>query len=409
MQHDANRRSFLGLGLGLITAQMIPTGKAMGKASPQEADFLRDFDNLWQAILDKYCFFHEKNTDWDAVRRLYRPQIQTATSSVEFAKLINRVLIELYDAHTRIKNLPADGPRGPYFDLWVEPISEVSAVVTSVREGSAAEDAGVLSNDVIHAVDNIPLQTAAAEFLPRCLLRPDPAATAYAFNVAVSGRRAQPRTLSIVRDGGDRREIRIPVKSVPKLPDVESRILDDGIGYIVIRSFADSEVIAAFDRALFKLRDTQSLIIDVRQNGGGDTAVARPIMGRFISEKKPYARMRRREGVGLSEPWTEFVKNRGPFTYRAPVIVLTSRWSASMAEGFPMGMRAIGRGLIVGTPMMRLGAAVVPIKLESTGLELQYSAEPVYDIQDKPRWLLDPDVLVGGGKDALQKALQILK
>ncbi len=76
-----------------------------------------------------------------------------------------------------------------------------------------------------------------------------------------------------------------------------------------------------------------------------------------------------------------------------------------MAEGFPMGMRGIGRARIVGTRMMRLGAAVFPLRLDRSGIELQYSAEPVYDVQDRPRWLLEPDVTVPDGGDILTAGL----
>lgn len=76
-----------------------------------------------------------------------------------------------------------------------------------------------------------------------------------------------------------------------------------------------------------------------------------------------------------------------------------------MAEGFPMGMRGLGRARIVGTPMMQLGAAVFPLRLDRTGFELQYSAEPVYDVADRPRWQLQPDVLVPDGADILAAGL----
>jgi carboxyl-terminal processing protease len=155
--------------------------------------------------------------------------------------------------------------------------------------------------------------------------------------------------------------------------------------------------------------DTPRLIIDLRQNGGGDTAVARPIMGRFITARKPHARMRRREGDHLSDGWTETADPRGPFTHTAPVVVLTTRWSARMAEGFPMGMRGLGRATIVGTPMMRVGAAVFPLRLDLTGIELQYSAEPVYDVHDQPRWLLRPDIEVAPREDILAAGVALLQ
>ena len=76
-----------------------------------------------------------------------------------------------------------------------------------------------------------------------------------------------------------------------------------------------------------------------------------------------------------------------------------------MAEGFPMGMRGLGRAVIVGTPMMRVGAAVFTLRLDRTGVDLQYSAEPVYDVRDRPRWLLEPDIPVEGGADILAAAV----
>jgi carboxyl-terminal processing protease len=405
MENAITRRSILGAGPGLIGAQIATFNVAWSRQPDSDVTFVNDFDELWRTLSERYCFFGEKQTDWRAVRRLYRPQAQAATSSADFASVIRKVTNELYDAHTYLRESSTDGPRGPYFDMWVEPNRDGTAVITSVRDGSAAADVGVVRNETILAVDDVPVGKIAAEFMPNCLFRPDPAALAHALNSAVSGRIAQPRTLSLRTASGETRKVLIPVKTRPELPDVESRMLSGQIGYIVIRSFADDAVVAAVDDALLALHDTQGLIIDVRQNGGGDTAVARPIMGRFISDAKPYARMRRRQGNGLSAPWTETVEPRGPFTYRAPVAILTSRWSASMAEGFPMGMRGIGRGTIVGTPMMRLGAAVFQMRLDRTGLQLQYSAEPVYDVQDGPRWRLEPDILVEGGEDVLTVAV----
>jgi carboxyl-terminal processing protease len=205
--------------------------------------------------------------------------------------------------------------------------------------------------------------------------------------------------------------VALPLRQRPQVPDVESRRLGD-FGYIAVHTFADPSVVEAFEKALETLRDTRGLLIDVRGNGGGDTAVARPLMGRFITETKPYARMRRREAGGsnaLGAAWTETVEPRGPFTYDQPVAVLVDHWSGSMAEGFPMGMRGIGRATIVGTPMMGLGAAVFALRLDRTGVQAQYSAEPVYDVQGQARWTLRPDVRVEDGGDILAAGISTLK
>jgi carboxyl-terminal processing protease len=240
---------------------------------------------------------------------------------------------------------------------------------------------------------SLDIAAASAAQRPHCLTRPDPEAEDYALRAAVAGRRAQPRSLQIERAG---RVIDLDVKAtpIPQEPPLSWKRLEGGFGYIRISTFGDEKMVEAWDQALAELRESRGLILDARRNGGGDTAIARPMMGRLIKTRTRYAYMRRREGRGLSQPWQEFVEPRGPFTYEAPVVVLTDRWSASMAEGFPMGLHGMGRARVVGTPMMQLGAAVFPCLLDRTAVNTQYSAEPVYDAKDRPRWLMRPDVEV---------------
>ena len=94
------------------------------------------------------------------------------------------------------------------------------------------------------------------------------------------------------------------------------------------------------------------------RDGGGDTAIAVPILGRFLREKRQYAWMARRDGDRLGRRWAEFVEPRGPWTYEAKVVVAVDRFSVSMAEGFAMAMDGMKRGTVVGTRMAGLGAAI---------------------------------------------------
>ena len=400
------RRAVVGNSLAAVALSTAPPGLA--NEPPHDVTYIEDFDELWRTLDERYCFFSEKSTDWNRVRALYRPLAMAADSDVAFTNVVRLVLVELYDAHTHLSD-PSDGsPRWPMYDLMVERVGH-SVRIAAVQDGSAASAAKLVIGDTIVTVDGIPIERVARDLMPRCLVRPDPAADAYALNVAVAGRVGQGRRFTIQSVNAPARDVLLPVGKQVEVPDVEYRRLAGGFGYIVIRSFGDSKVADAFDHALAELQDAPGLIIDVRDNGGGDTAVAKPIMGRFIAAPKPYAIMRRREGTGLSAPWTEIVDPNGPFTYTRPVVVLTSHWSGSMAEGFPMGMRGIGRATIVGTPMMGLGAAVFPIRLDRTGIQAQYSGEPVYDTHDRPRWLMRPDVAVRDGDDILAAGIVTLK
>ncbi|MCK6105809.1 MULTISPECIES: S41 family peptidase [unclassified Brevundimonas] len=401
-----DRRLMLRTGLAAVAGSMM-SGAAWAVEPDHDVTFVSDFDELWETLRDRYCFFSEKRTDWDRVRAFYRPLARQAQSQEAFAEVLRCTLAELYDPHTALADPPAGSQRLPISDLITE-WRNGQAVIIAIASDSAAEAAGLKLDDVILSADDRAISTLAQGLLPRCLTRPDPAARAYALNSAVAGLRGQPRRYRVAPGAAEPREVVLPIRQSSPKPNVDWRRLEEGAGYIAIRSFADDAVTESFDEALAELRDAPGLIIDVRDNGGGDTAVARPIMGRFITETKPYARMRRREGRGLSDFWTETVEPRGPFTYTRPVVVLTNHWSGSMAEGFPMGMRGLGRATIVGTPMMGLGAAVFPITLDRTGLKAQYSAEPVYDMQNRPRWLMQPDIVVLDGADILAAGRRVL-
>ena len=401
-----DRRLLLRTGLAAVAGSAI-SGAGWTAEPDRDVTYVGDFDELWETLRDRYCFFSEKRTDWNRVRAVYRPLARSADSDDAFAEVLRRTLAELYDPHTSLANPPAGSQRLPISDLITE-WRNGQAVVTALDSNGVAAEGGLALGDVILSTDGRPIAPLVQDLLPKCLIRPDPAAQAYALNSAVAGLRGQPRRYLLATGAAEPREVVLPIRQSPPQPNVEWRRLDDGAGYVAIRSFADDAVTESFDQALMELRDAPGLIIDVRNNGGGDTAVARPIMGRFITETKPYARMRRREGEGLGEFWTETVEPRGPFTYTRPVVVLTNHWSGSMAEGFPMGMRGLGRATVVGTPMMGLGAAVFTFRLDRKGIQGQYSAEPVYDVKDQPRWLMQPDVSVPDGEDILAAGRRVL-
>lgn len=406
-----DRRAFMKAGL---TAAMSAAMTRIASAEPEhDTTAAQDFDELWETLRDHYCFFDSKATDWNQVRTLYRPRALAAETNEAFEAVVGQVLCELYDAHTHLSDPPDGTRRWPIYDLLAERAKSKGGAgevrIAAVQEGSAAADAGVKIGDVVIAVDGVAIEDQVRDIAPRCLTRPDPEADAWSINVAVAGRRGQPRRITLRTGKSAPRELALPLKSRANRPNVESRRLDDGLGYIAIHTFADDAVVEAFEAALADLRDCRGLVLDVRGNGGGDTAVARPLMGRFITATRPYAMMRRRDRASLGAPWTESVDPRGPFTYVNPVVVLADHWSGSMAEGFPMGMRGIGRATIVGTPMMGLGAAVFSIRLDRTGVQGQYSAEPVYDVQGHERWKLRPDVEVADGKDILAAGIETLK
>ena len=128
--------------------------------------------------------------------------------------------------------------------------------------------------------------------------------------------------------------------------------LDDSIGYFHFRGFSSpSDSADAIDEIVDEFKDAKGIIIDVRQNGGGDDRVGKIIAGRFAKEKKMYMITRIRNGPShddFTEPKLWYVEPDGPIQFTKPVILLTHRHSVSAAENFALAMRVIPHATLVG-------------------------------------------------------------
>jgi carboxyl-terminal processing protease len=178
-----------------------------------------------------------------------------------------------------------------------------------------------------------------------------------------------------------------------------SSIIKPDTGYIRFNdSLANNSTIEAFDRALKDLRNTRNLIIDLRNTpSGGNTSVARGILGRFVNKERPYQKHvlpSEEKQTGVHRSWLELVSPRGEFQYTRPVAVIVNRWTGSMGEGLAIGFDATIGSKIVGTPMAGLLGATTRVTLPRTGIGINVPTERLYDVNGKPREEFRPDVLV---------------
>ena len=91
-------------------------------------------------------------------------------------------------------------------------------------------------------------------------------------------------------DGSQRAEKRMRLTrqgfSLAKLSLPPARKLDGGVGYVRIGAM-DNRLVKSTVREIKRLRDSDGLILDVRDNGGGTYSVLRAIYGFFIPDDSP--------------------------------------------------------------------------------------------------------------------------
>ncbi|HEX8635850.1 MAG TPA: S41 family peptidase [Pyrinomonadaceae bacterium] len=378
---------------------------AAGVAAPQttltQRQYEEDFDYLWRNISDDYAYFDQKQTDWNRVREIYRPQIIAVKTRGEFVALLESVLEELYDFHTHLNTNTAASPRlvPSGADVWAEWIGG-RAVVTEVRPASAAEKAGMRTGMQVVSINGIAVDEAVRRRVPKSLRVRDVAAKNWTLGILLAGRRNEKRSIGVF-SRGERATLspdsQLAGESVEKKSLLDYRRLGQDVGYIRINnSLGNTDLIKQFDLALAALRKTRGLVLDLRDTpSGGNTTVARGMMGRFIGRDLPYqkhaipAEERR---YGTKRSWIEMVSPRGEFIYRAPVVVLVNHWTGSMGEGLAIGMDGMKRATVVGTEMARLAGATSGIRLPQTGIGVTFPTEKLFHVDGTPRENYKPRV-----------------
>lgn len=206
--------------------------------------------------------------------------------------------------------------------------------ITHIYKGGSAESNGVRVGDVITEIDG------------QSLLSMD-AATA---QERLSGDPGTKLSLSLVRNSEP-----LSVTLIRQQTDIESvtrETLARDIGYIRITTFNDKtadQFSAALDFIL--THNAKSLIIDVRQNGGGTVASLKPMLNRLIPAAV-IAKAVYKNGMERT-----LIETDSDESLDIPTIVLVDGGTASTAELFAVALRDWQGARLVGT--QTVGKAVM--------------------------------------------------
>lgn len=272
-----------------------------------ESDAVGNFDALWSVVDEHYCFFEEKNVDWDSVRDLYRPLINERTNIIELFQICAGMLNSLRDGHV---NLTSSFNTSYYRKWW---------------------------SDYPQNYNERIVQQYYLEFK----------------YYSVSG-----AYYYLIGDGDD-------------------------IGYMRYPSFSYTLGDSSLDYILALLSDCRGLIIDLRDNGGGDMTNVEALVSRFISKRTLAGYIRHKTGKGhsdFSEPFAYYYEPAPSerIRWEKPVVLLTNRSTFSAANNFVAVMKYLPNVRVVGATTG--GGSGMPYSYEiPIGWGLRMSSCPVYD------------------------------
>lgn len=159
-------------------------------------------------------------------------------------------------------------------------------------------------------------------------------------------------------------------------------VLPQNIGYISIPSFSSGIGEGNLDYVLSYFGLCDGLIIDVRDNGGGQMDNVETWVSRFITKRTLAGSISHKTGKGhndFSEPYEYYYEPpAGHLLWRKPVAVLTNRSTFSAANNFVSIMRLLPRVTQIGD--VTGGGSGMPLSFDlPCGWVVRMSACPVYD------------------------------
>lgn len=307
----------------------------------RSAEWSEMFDDGWRTM--KYRFYDPKmhGMDWDAMRAKYRPLVDFVGDRQELLNILNEMIGELNASHTGA----APPPRGPgaggvstaHLGVELEPDAAAGRYrVTYIYEdGPADKDwVRVKVGDYLLAINGKPVK-AGDEYWATLNNRLN-RKVVVTFNSKPAEDGAWNTRIEAI-SGGAYSQLRYE-RWVKERRQKVDELSGGRIGYIHIQAM-NQPSLRKFEKEIREFRNKEAMVIDQRWNGGGN--IEQELLAILVQRQYQVWQPRGTEASG--RPFAGFF---------GPKIVLQNWRSASNAEMFPAGFRALGLGKVVGTPTM---------------------------------------------------------
>lgn len=161
------------------------------------------------------------------------------------------------------------------------------------------------------------------------------------------------------------------------------KILMDNIGYVYYNSFTAGVGSGNLHEVIKHLMTCDGIIIDIRNNGGGQLSNSEKLAGPFVKEKTLVGYMLHKTGKGhsdFSKPYAKTVEPYAGMSYPKKVALLVNRRTYSAANDFASAMRYAPNVKLFGD--VTGGGGGMPFSSElPNGWSVRFSASPMLDAE----------------------------
>ena len=341
------------------------------KENISEDEKLAGLAKLWSEVKYNFANFDlVPDVKWDALFVEYIPKVKQTRSTLEYYKVLSEMISKLRDGHSNVFV-----PRQLNDSFYSRPLLQTKLIegrvlITEISADSVRAE-GIKIGHEVTEIDGIPAKEYGEKYVmpyQSASTKQDLLNRTYHYYL-LWGEKGKPVKLTLAGEDGKRfeRELqrynfieRRKLSSVKPTPPFQFKVLGNNIGYVVLNTFGNNTPAKEFEAQFDEIAKTDALIIDVRNNGGGNSGVGWNILRMLTDKPFQASTWNTREYRPAFRAWGrpqkrfEGAKNmlepHGKNLYKKPVVILTSPKTFSAAEDFVVVFDAMHRGTIIGEP-----------------------------------------------------------
>ncbi|MGZ8316206.1 MAG: S41 family peptidase [Telluria sp.] len=362
-----------------------------------EDEKVAGLSKFWSEVKYNFVYVDKlKQIDWDQLYLDYIPKVRATQSTAQYYRVMSELCAKLGDGHTNVY---------PAKEVWdshlARPLIRTHLVEGKVLVREVLDDSlrakGVAPGVEIVAVDGEPsIAYGQREVAPyqSASTRHDLDVRTYSYSFlsgpidkrpVLTFRDAKGKTfdLEVQRHGMEG----IMKVLTPRTP-FEFRMLAGDVAYVALNSFANDEAADKFLAAFKDIAKSTALLIDLRNNGGGNSNVGFRVLATLTGKAFQTGKWDTRNYLPTYRAWGRAMPNFAKVSddwqpdpahqYGKPVAVLTSAATYSAAEDFAVAFDAMKRGVIVGEATGGSTGQPLMIKLPGGGSARIVSKRDVY-------------------------------
>lgn len=339
---------------------------------------------LWEGVRSNYVYYDKIQIDWDSLYEKTIPKVLEIKDTYEYLRELERFVAHAKDGHTYIGH-----NEGPKWDERIKPLPFTTKwvgnkVLVDKVWSSEFVKKGIVRGTEIVSINNLDVFTYAKEELGQYIPSSTPQWTYHqAINSyeLTKGKCIDPITVEYANNGKkftvaypDRESMDWDIQQNQSNSEqanepaenggngtIKFTLLDGNIGLLRIDHFNDSEMNKLFNEIYPKILSTDGLVIDLRDNGGGNSGYADYILRHFSQKPIKTSSWSSRMYIpahaswGYDDEWYMMASGdmnpvSGKEIYTKPISVLVDAGTFSSSEDFCVKFRGMKRGPIIGTP-----------------------------------------------------------